>query len=156
MIRRPPRSTLFPYTTLFRSTVSNLRVLLMSLMSLMSRMAGCFVTVVTLAGRGTAASAQNPLRDHTEGVEIRFAQDRKSTRLNSSHDQISYAVFCLKKKNTLLILSNPQSTASISTWITLLSSWKGYCLFVIRSLIARMGVCILTARMLLSACVMRL
>src|SRR2546421_6193495 len=105
MIRRPPRSTLFPYTTLFRSTVSNLRVLLMSLMSLMSRMAGCFVTVVTLAGRGTAASAQNPLRDHTEGVEIRFAQDRKSTRLNSSHDQISYAVFCLKKKNTLMYYS---------------------------------------------------
>src|SRR2546422_7263500 len=46
----------------------------MSLMSLMSRMAGCFVTVVTLAARGTAASAQNPLRDHTEGVEIRFAR----------------------------------------------------------------------------------
>ena len=46
----------------------------MSLMSLMSRMAGCFVTVVTLAACGTAASAQNPLRDHTEGVEIRFAR----------------------------------------------------------------------------------
>ena len=43
-------------------------------MSLTSTMAGCFVTVVTLAARGTAASAQNPLRDHTEGVEIRFAR----------------------------------------------------------------------------------
>src|SRR2546430_8867521 len=43
-------------------------------MSLTSTMAGCFVTVVTLAARGTAASAQNPLRDHTEGVEIRFGR----------------------------------------------------------------------------------
>src|SRR5688572_31845466 len=75
MIRRPPRSTLFPYTTLFRS-------------------------LDDLLGRG----AVDPL-EHGHGAE-RLAQplgalgDRKSTRLNSSHSQISYAVFCLKKKKT--------------------------------------------------------
>src|SRR6476620_12137068 len=63
MIRRPPRSTLFPYTTLFRSD-----------------------------GRRPGA------RDPAEGPEDRRPPDRKSTRLNSSHANISYAVFCLKKK----------------------------------------------------------
>src|SRR5688572_31222242 len=70
MIRRPPRSTLFPYTTLFRS------------------------------------SERDPFRIHgahgslscAAALDIRFLEDRKSTRLNSSHSQISYAVFCLKKK----------------------------------------------------------
>src|SRR2546430_3004864 len=67
MIRRPPRSTLFPYTTLFRS------------------------------GR-RVARLRNPLdRDRHAAAHVRG--DRKSTRLNSSHSQISYAVFCLKKKN---------------------------------------------------------
>src|SRR2546430_7259483 len=81
MIRRPPRSTLFPYTTLFRSTCSSGNVrkadhpFLVALDS--THRAGC---------RTRASSAR--------------AQDRKSTRLNSSHSQISYAVFCLKKKNT--------------------------------------------------------
>src|SRR5437870_10807578 len=74
MIRRPPRSTLFPYTTLFRS----------------------------LRRRG---SIRNPLRySHLLGsgqVPVRRGEDRKSTRLNSSHVAISYAVFCLKKKNIL-------------------------------------------------------
>src|SRR2546427_7821148 len=69
MIRRPPRSTLFPYTTLFRSHNRQLR-------RVPSRRA---------VGRG-------PRRRTNE------SQDRKSTRLNSSHSQISYAVFCLKKK----------------------------------------------------------
>src|SRR5712664_4296565 len=63
MIRRPPRSTLFPYTTLFRSTPAS-----------------------------TAARSPAPSFRGWAGL------DRKSTRLNSSHDQISYAVFCLKKK----------------------------------------------------------
>src|SRR5438270_6509493 len=72
MIRRPPRSTLFPYTTLFRSVSP----------------AKCIVGNIGSNVCITAASA--PLvRDHA---------DRKSTRLNSSHSQISYAVFCLKKK----------------------------------------------------------
>src|SRR5437868_12624155 len=68
MIRRPPRSTLFPYTTLFRSE-----------------------------GRGRAASGDRG-EDQLRMVRIDAARDRKSTRLNSSHVSISYAVFCLKKK----------------------------------------------------------
>src|SRR5437667_1615670 len=76
MIRRPPRSTLFPYTTLFRSHVGQVDVL---------RMHG---DVSDLAGVG-----QPDLLPRLAGVG-----DRKSTRLNSSHITISYAVFCLKKK----------------------------------------------------------
>src|SRR2546421_3408982 len=76
MIRRPPRSTLFPYTTLFRSIVAPRRI------------AGAAATLAVEAERrGTRWEGAPPL------------PDRKSTRLNSSHDQISYAVFCLKKKN---------------------------------------------------------
>src|SRR2546430_12379810 len=67
MIRRPPRSTLFPYTTLFRS-------------------------------RGLGHRARHPLRRGARGRGPLRRRDRKSTRLNSSHSQISYAVFCLKKK----------------------------------------------------------
>src|SRR5437588_7743007 len=73
MIRRPPRSTLFPYTTLFRSRSS-----------LAGRLFAC--------GR-TRKSAR--VREHQYGGDL---PDRKSTRLNSSHTVISYAVFCLKKK----------------------------------------------------------
>src|SRR2546430_9415883 len=86
MIRRPPRSTLFPYTTLFRS---------------------------------------NPARDseamhftQAQGFEDHHVQrlgDRKSTRLNSSHSQISYAVFCLKKKTTNCYLSQHQYTRTYCT-----------------------------------------
>src|SRR2546430_7230133 len=73
MIRRPPRSTLFPYTTLFRSVLE--------------RAVHQWITEDTRAGQLLAAR----LDDVADG-------DRKSTRLNSSHSQISYAVFCLKKK----------------------------------------------------------
>src|SRR2546430_11908984 len=84
MIRRPPRSTLFPYTTLFRSWRSKS----------LARMAAPIRMEVAI----DAAAKQDE-----EGARIReFAEviwkDRKSTRLNSSHSQISYAVFCLKKK----------------------------------------------------------
>src|SRR3989442_11154309 len=85
MIRRPPRSTLFPYTTLFRSSLKT-------------------------AQRAASASL---VAQRLDGVELRGAegrhepanhanedQDRKSTRLNSSHVRISYAVFCLKKKKS--------------------------------------------------------
>src|SRR5687768_17768433 len=75
MIRRPPRSTLFPYTTLFRSDPL-----------LVDR-------VVRVDGRDPA----DPLRIAGLIASL-FVQDRKSTRLNSSHGYISYAVFCLKKK----------------------------------------------------------
>src|SRR2546430_7523834 len=85
MIRRPPRSTLFPYTTLFRS----------------QRL--CTGT----SGRGErpdAVGAREERGQRAEAPKTHHApgqgRDRKSTRLNSSHSQISYAVFCLKKKNT--------------------------------------------------------
>src|SRR2546430_11148457 len=82
MIRRPPRSTLFPYTTLFRS--------------IRGYISGSawkeYAASGTLAGEKLQASL-------TE-------RDRKSTRLNSSHSQISYAVFCLKKKNRIEIYSS--------------------------------------------------
>src|SRR2546430_12430165 len=76
MIRRPPRSTLFPYTTLFRSFHRDIQVLL--------------PLALKPLGRASDVVAAHP----TE-----MKRDRKSTRLNSSHSQISYAVFCLKKKS---------------------------------------------------------
>src|SRR2546430_9105234 len=72
MIRRPPRSTLFPYTTLFRSARVDAKLQL-----------GAVTEQITVTG-------ESPL--------VQTDRDRKSTRLNSSHSQISYAVFCLKKK----------------------------------------------------------
>src|SRR3712207_7942173 len=97
MIRRPPRSTLFPYTTLFRSDLElgddtrlldlpgghNLIVLAALLVNANRRMSK---TELIQAGWGTA--------------DVHEAQDRKSTRLNSSHANISYAVFCLKKSRS--------------------------------------------------------
>src|SRR2546427_8496227 len=97
MIRRPPRSTLFPYTTLFRSP-------------------------------GEEAVALGRRISDTPGVELRglmgyegpaagIEEDRKSTRLNSSHSQISYAVFCLKKKKT----TQRKNTRSVSAMGTSLA-----------------------------------
>src|SRR2546421_4416110 len=77
MIRRPPRSTLFPYTTLFRSLIQ---------------------TVVADDRRGQVMGLYTMAFVGLAPVGTLLAGDRKSTRLNSSHDQISYAVFCLKKK----------------------------------------------------------
>src|SRR2546429_4154260 len=79
MIRRPPRSTLFPYTTLFRSSMSSTAFLLAS----NATVRWCRVRRPTLTFIKTNQDS---------------CQDRKSTRLNSSHGYISYAVFCLKKK----------------------------------------------------------
>src|SRR3712207_7372312 len=88
MIRRPPRSTLFPYTTLFRSQHR-------------AEQAG-FDTGIMLdrAGRIAEASTSNIFFIHGDSLitPALTAEDRKSTRLNSSHANISYAVFCLKKK----------------------------------------------------------
>src|SRR2546430_8103737 len=98
MIRRPPRSTLFPYTTLFRS-------------------AGPAQSAVP----GACADPASRQHDRRSSAH-EPAQDRKSTRLNSSHSQISYAVFCLKKKKlpatrtSMLVRStvvNPDSSALI-------------------------------------------
>src|SRR2546426_3280898 len=81
MIRRPPRSTLFPYTTLFRSSFNN--------------------HVRTLVAREEVAIGLMHLWDFVSALEQNPLEDRKSTRLNSSHLVISYAVFCLKKKKKI-------------------------------------------------------
>src|SRR2546427_5734030 len=95
MIRRPPRSTLFPYTTLFRSPAE----------------AATFVAEATTAwdrARGAAEAGDEDVSEWRSNLytavkrfERHSLTDRKSTRLNSSHSQISYAVFCLKKKKKL-------------------------------------------------------
>src|SRR5688572_31068182 len=102
MLRRPPRSTLFPYTTLFRS--------------------GRPHTVEGIVARGDrrgarlgypTANLEVSRRLAVPAREVYAGQDRKSTRLNSSHSQISYAVFCLKKK--IISRSSPsQHSASTS------------------------------------------
>src|SRR3712207_8219088 len=96
MIRRPPRSTLFPYTTLFRS-----RRALLELDEPPDTRGGDVGRDRSAGGgRGEVAAAGDPVGQHLrDGVGV---GDRKSTRLNSSHANISYAVFCLKKKKTTL------------------------------------------------------
>src|SRR2546430_5026122 len=95
MIRRPPRSTLFPYTTLFRSITGFDRVEVLD--KLRDVLAGLLprgrLTVYSDIAEGSETAAS------TGPLEWLKRTDRKSTRLNSSHSQISYAVFCLKKKN---------------------------------------------------------
>src|SRR5439155_10970181 len=90
MLRRPPRSTLFPYTTLFRSDP---------------------------AGRDWLRTFRGYVHDMVEAVRREAATgatlDRKSTRLNSSHVAISYAVFCLKKKNKKICICHASRPASI-------------------------------------------
>src|SRR3712207_7730440 len=83
MIRRPPRSTLFPYTTLFRS---------LGLCQPERTLQGASGSVMVAVGQFRAGGDEPAADLHVQG------QDRKSTRLNSSHANISYAVFCLKKK----------------------------------------------------------
>src|SRR3712207_7198972 len=100
MIRRPPRSTLFPYTTLFRSPARHLGRRLLRLRPARAR----------AGGRG-GGSGHAPLGLGGAGAG---GGDRKSTRLNSSHANISYAVFCLKKKkNNDHITHNQASTHPI-------------------------------------------
>src|SRR3712207_8003305 len=90
MIRRPPRSTLFPYTTLFRSWARQSS-------TLKQPFTGSVAQVVDVDS-GVFAGSEHPSTRVSVPYE-RFGRDRKSTRLNSSHANISYAVFCLKKKN---------------------------------------------------------
>src|SRR2546430_11432876 len=94
MIRRPPRSTLFPYTTLFRSQKST-----RSIASQQQKLP-----------QTTNTHNIAPINKPTPAAST---SDRKSTRLNSSHSQISYAVFCLKKKNILRLLDPLLQTAAI-------------------------------------------
>src|SRR3712207_8895075 len=97
MIRRPPRSTLFPYTTLFRSTVAEVKKALANKQQF-----------VQLNDGTLGILPEDWLKKYSllfkvgEGRTDKLKLDRKSTRLNSSHANISYAVFCLKKKNQIL------------------------------------------------------
>src|SRR3712207_8927333 len=88
MIRRPPRSTLFPYTTLFRSPGAE------QVVPGLGDLLAAFLPVVRRLDLGPVGEQQRRF----VGAEV-LRQDRKSTRLNSSHANISYAVFCLKKKH---------------------------------------------------------
>src|SRR3712207_7243768 len=99
MIRRPPRSTLFPYTTLFRSAEKGCRLV--------------FAVGFALAPAVEEVAARYPKTHFAiidsaspEAANVTGIVDRKSTRLNSSHANISYAVFCLKKKKKTKILSS--------------------------------------------------
>src|SRR2546427_5607240 len=99
MIRRPPRSTLFPYTTLFRSDDPVALSISSETFSRFDRLS--FVTRrPARAGLGGEHRSRRraPSTDFVDYRPYTFQSDRKSTRLNSSHSQISYAVFCLKKK----------------------------------------------------------
>src|SRR5438270_3941556 len=97
MIRRPPTSTLFPYTTLFRSSIHN---------SLHKPIHNSHTT--------SDSSRPGTVLQYSSKHDHLHISDRKSTRLNSSHSQISYAVFCLKKKNSISPISSrvfsPEST----------------------------------------------
>src|SRR2546422_6028802 len=99
MIRRPPRSTLFPYTTLFRSRAGR------------GEVGGADLALVRTAGGDHVVDVR--LRDHR-----RRCGDRKSTRLNSSHGYISYAVFCLKKKKYLSSLESCRFEAMVSVIVS--------------------------------------
>src|SRR3712207_8853528 len=95
MIRRPPRSTLFPYTTLFRSYLDAIHLKL--------RRDGKVLNTAVYIVLGIDLEGQRDVLGHwvgdgAEGANFWLSVDRKSTRLNSSHANISYAVFCLKKK----------------------------------------------------------
>src|SRR2546430_4083456 len=96
MIRRPPRSTLFPYTTLFRSVISQAKQI--------EGIEQLHLTVVT-----TNIAARSLYRSMGFEVYGTILQALRSegTRLNSSHSQISYAVFCLKKKKLILVQLSP-------------------------------------------------
>src|SRR3712207_7243421 len=89
MIRRPPRSTLFPYTTLFRSHNQRIRATQIGLVVTMVALAAMEVYAREVIHKAKCAPRKIPA-----------STDRKSTRLNSSHANISYAVFCLKKKKS--------------------------------------------------------
>src|SRR3712207_8391155 len=98
MIRRPPRSTLFPYTTLFRS------------------IGGC--TLLHHCICSTSEALKNGRDERIlqfVSISFSFGEDRKSTRLNSSHANISYAVFCLKKKNPYRAHAPPSQRTNKTT-----------------------------------------
>src|SRR5258708_24328705 len=103
MIRRPPRSTLFPYTTLFRSMDTRPLDRMFSQIKVRGEAVG---TLSVQEGAGTFLSSDDQAVLDAQGADGFAAQDRKSTRLNSSHQIISYAVFCLKKKKIRMQTTN--------------------------------------------------
>src|SRR2546430_9992855 len=131
MIRRPPRSTLFPYTTLFRSSVARNSSRGSSRNSCATRIRAARLRSGASSGRGRSDTSIACSTSSSCSARERLAIDRKSTRLNSSHSQISYAVFCLKKTNfhhphilpctnfhahqRILSLSMPVFTVTVST-----------------------------------------
>src|SRR3712207_8302107 len=102
MIRRPPRSTLFPYTTLFRSAA-------------LAREAG---VRAGLRQKENVDSPQVTMADFDAALEVirPTSIDRKSTRLNSSHANISYAVFCLKKKKDTRTMNTQSNSTRYTIW----------------------------------------
>src|SRR5256885_10871554 len=99
MIRRPPRSTLFPYTTLFRSTAGSAAATLAYTFFYVLLELGAFAAVVALRGGSDGGRLADYAGTARRSPWVAGVLDRKSTRLNSSHLVISYAVFCLKKKH---------------------------------------------------------
>src|SRR3712207_7561890 len=95
MIRRPPRSTLFPYTTLFRS---------MKFIYSPETMTRMYELGMGVMGVAAANTGESDVRGISLLAPTNADLDRKSTRLNSSHANISYAVFCLKKKHILTVV----------------------------------------------------
>src|SRR2546430_13357889 len=98
MIRRPPRSTLFPYTTLFRSKKRSY-ITWRNYKAFGPTLTGPKPKVTAVPSPPPKAEEPEEEEEEEEVEATQEVEDRKSTRLNSSHSQISYAVFCLKKKN---------------------------------------------------------
>src|SRR2546430_11803161 len=127
MIRRPPRSTLFPYTTLFRSRIRSKRLSGQARSGSKParvevrdrhRRKGISQKPEIVGVRADAVSGANDGLAHHAIGDSQSGIDRKSTRLNSSHSQISYAVFCLKKKNSLINTPPPSTLRSLSSYTT--------------------------------------
>src|SRR3712207_7136126 len=125
MIRRPPRSTLFPYTTLFRSLPMSLTLNLGILFAL----ACALVTQLGFLYKHRGAN-EAPKVDVRRPLRSARALDRKSTRLNSSHANISYAVFCLKKKKTNTLLYNTNIAQILLNNTLYHITLRGYQLFL--------------------------
>src|SRR2546427_5263810 len=123
MIRRPPRSTLFPYTTLFRSRCAAVVLGRRQPHALRRRPHGR-----QLDDGADQRPGRGPLRRRMAGAELREPQpDRKSTRLNSSHSQISYAVFCLKKKKKKDIKKKIKNHEKARTKVELVQAQRAAC-----------------------------
>src|SRR3712207_7329047 len=116
MIRRPPRSTLFPYTTLFRSQQPP-RLPDVGATRAPARAVRPLVAGDPLTG-AAAPCAQRPAARPARDQQEVASRDRKSTRLNSSHANISYAVFCLKKKKTKKTKSKTERCTAKSRMVT--------------------------------------